>query len=160
MRRLSLLLLLGCGQPVEPSPKSDLVRASSSSSAANISADTLRVSVIKIGKVTLQATLGTRGAGTRLMLSGVEGAGAELELVPSADHSGTGVTSQIMLFAKRGDGYARLGITVMRESDNRDDVVVLDATSSGSRGIMPMVIIAGEGRPSIRINPDGSVVTR
>jgi hypothetical protein len=157
VKRLSLLLLLGCGQPTEPQ---EIHRAPNLAQSLNLTADTLSVSVIKIGKVTLQATLGTRGPGTRLMLSGVDGAGAELELVPSADHSGTGVTSQIMLFAKRGDGYARLGITVMREYDNRDDVVVIDATSSGSRGIMPMVIIAGEGKPSIRINPDGSVVTK
>jgi hypothetical protein len=65
VKRLSLLLLLGCGQPTEPQP---VMHKSAEVAALNISADTLSVSVIKIGKVTLQATLGTRGPGSRLML--------------------------------------------------------------------------------------------
>jgi hypothetical protein len=157
VKRLSLLLLLGCGQPTEPQ---EIHRAPNLAQSLNLTADTLSVSVIKIGKVTLQATLGTRGPGSRLMLQGVDGAGAELELVPSADHSGVGVTSQLMLFAKRSDaGYARLGISIIRESDNNNDVVVLDMTSSGSRPIMELVVKSGEGRNSIRVRSDGTVET-
>jgi hypothetical protein len=152
---IGALLFLGCGQPVEPLDVRQSVVPSQ-----NISADTLSVSVIKIGKVTLQATLGTRGPQSRLMLSGVDGAGAELELVPSADHSGVGVTSQLMLFAKRSDaGYARLGISIIRESDNNNDTVVLDMTSSGTRPIMELVVKSGEGRNSIRVRSDGTVET-
>jgi hypothetical protein len=155
VKRLAFVGLLACGQPVEPAEyKKSLISAS----PQNISADTITASVIKLGRVTLQATMGTRGHQSRLMLQGVDGAGAELELVPSADHSGVGVTSQLQLFAKRSDGgYARVGLSIIRESDNNNDTVVLDMTSSGSRPIMELVVKSGEGRNSIRVKADGTV---
>jgi hypothetical protein len=155
VRRLAFLLLLGCGQPVQP--YDGIAIDANSVIRQNIEADTITASVIRLGKVTLQATRGTRGPNTRLMLQGDSSAGAELELVPGPLWSGTGVASQILLFAPRSaGGYTRFVFSIIRESQG-EDVAVLDVTSEGGRPLMPIAIKMGEGRNSVLIRRDGVV---